>query len=145
MYKTLMSKTFPQESSEAFLNLQKSAICRTRKTSPACFNIVLWKVLRNKTWLFYLAEYEHSIQITDKLTAIIYTQKLDLTYNLADQLYTTHTKNRIWHEKNTKCQNSCDKQLKQGCQTRFSSRLLQAYLIWSGPNQWNHCITSCYK
>jgi len=53
-----MSKTFPQESSEAFLNLKKSASRRTRKTSPACFNRVLWKVLwkelRNKTW-FYLA------------------------------------------------------------------------------------------
>jgi len=23
--------------------------------------------------------------------------------------------------------------------------LHQAYLIWSGPDQWNHCITSCYK
>jgi len=22
---------------------------------------------------------------------------------------------------------------------------LQAYLIWSGPDQWNHCRTSCYK
>ena len=22
---------------------------------------------------------------------------------------------------------------------------LQAYSIWSGPDQWNHCITSCYK
>jgi len=33
-----MSKTFPQESSEAFLNLKKSALRRTKKTSPDCFN-----------------------------------------------------------------------------------------------------------
>jgi len=31
LYKTLMSKTFPQESSEAFLNLKKSALPRTKK------------------------------------------------------------------------------------------------------------------
>ena len=46
LYKTLMSKTFPQESSEAFFNL-KSALPRT-KTSPACFTRVLWKALRKK-------------------------------------------------------------------------------------------------
>jgi len=50
-----MSKTFPQESSEAFLNLKNSALRRTKKTtSAACFNRVLWKALRKKTW-FYLA------------------------------------------------------------------------------------------
>jgi len=41
LYKTLISKTFPQESSEAFLNLENSALRRTKKTSPACFNRVL--------------------------------------------------------------------------------------------------------
>jgi len=43
-----MSKTSPQESSEAFLNLKKSALPRTKKTSPACFTRVLWKSLRKK-------------------------------------------------------------------------------------------------
>jgi len=47
LYKTLMSKTFPQGSSEAFLNLKKSVL-PTTKTSPACFNIVLWIALRKK-------------------------------------------------------------------------------------------------
>jgi len=43
-----MSKTFPQESSEAFLNFKKSSLRRTKKNSPACFNRVLWKALRRK-------------------------------------------------------------------------------------------------
>jgi len=43
-----MSKTFPQESSETFLKLKKSALRRTKKTSPACFNRVLWKALQKK-------------------------------------------------------------------------------------------------
>jgi len=43
-----MSKTFPQESSEAFLNLKRSALPRTKKTSPACFDRVVWKALRQK-------------------------------------------------------------------------------------------------
>jgi len=37
-------------------------------------------------------EYKHSTQITDKLIAKIYTQKLDINYNPSDQLYTRHTK-----------------------------------------------------
>jgi len=45
-----MSKTFPQESSEAFLNLKSLYYARTRKTSPACFNSVFWNALRKKTW-----------------------------------------------------------------------------------------------
>jgi len=49
-----MSKTFPQESSEGFLNLKKSALHRTKKTSPAFFNRVLWTTLRKKAW-FHLA------------------------------------------------------------------------------------------
>jgi len=51
--KTLMSKTFPEESSEAFLNLKKSALRRTKKTSPACFNRVLWKALRKKNMVLF--------------------------------------------------------------------------------------------
>ena len=49
-------------------------------------------------------EYEHSTQITNsnKLTAKIYTQKLDLDYNPSDQQFTRHTKNRIRQEKNEK-------------------------------------------
>jgi len=48
-----MNKTFPQESSEAFLNLEKSALRRTSKTSPACFNRVLWKALRKKDMVLF--------------------------------------------------------------------------------------------
>jgi len=58
-------------------------------------------------------EYKHSTQITDKLTAKIFTQKLDLDYNPSDQLHTTHTKYRLWQEKSTKCQNSCHELLKE--------------------------------
>jgi len=43
-----MSKTFPQESSEELFNLKKSALPRTKKTSPTYFNRVLWKALRKK-------------------------------------------------------------------------------------------------
>ena len=46
-----MSKTFPQESSEAFLKLKKSALPRTKKNnSPECFK----KHFEKKTW-FHLA------------------------------------------------------------------------------------------
>ena len=37
-------------------------------------------------------EYEHSTQITNKLTDKIYTQKLNLDYNPSDQQFTRHTK-----------------------------------------------------
>ena len=37
-------------------------------------------------------EYKHSTQITNKLTAKIYTQKLDLDYNPLDQQFTRLTK-----------------------------------------------------
>ena len=50
-------------------------------------------------------EYAHSTQITNKLTAKIYTQKLDLhhlDYNPVDQQFTRHTKSRIRQEKNKK-------------------------------------------
>ena len=53
-------------------------------------------------------EYEHSTQITNKLTDKIYTQKLDLDYNPLDQQFTRHTKNRIRQEKNAKCKNTRD-------------------------------------
>ena len=47
-------------------------------------------------------EYEHFIQITNKLTAKSYNQKLDLDYNPWDQQFTRHTKNRIRQKKNAK-------------------------------------------
>jgi len=53
-------------------------------------------------------EYEHSTQITNKLTAKIYTQKLGLDYNPSDQQFTRHMKNRIRQEKNEKCKNIRD-------------------------------------
>jgi len=49
-------------------------------------------------------EYKCSTQITNKLTAKIYTQKLDLDYNPSDQQFTRHTKNRIGQVKNKKMQ-----------------------------------------
>jgi len=51
-----MSKTFPQESSEAFLKIKTSALPRTKKTSPACFNRVLWNALRKKTWFHLVSQ-----------------------------------------------------------------------------------------
>jgi len=69
LYKTLMSKTFPQESSEAILNLRKSALPRTKKTSPACFNRVHWKALRRKTW-FNLASQKRSFLALSHLFSI---------------------------------------------------------------------------
>jgi len=59
LYKTLMSKTFPQESSEAFFNLKKSALSKTKKTSPARFNRVLWKALRKNTCFFRKNKKKH--------------------------------------------------------------------------------------
>ena len=47
-------------------------------------------------------EYKHSTQFTNKLTAKIYTQMLDLDRNPSDQHFTRHTKNRICEEKNAK-------------------------------------------
>jgi len=64
-----MSKTFPQESSEAFLNLKKSALCRTTKTSPAYFNRVLWKVLRKKD-IIYLATQKRNFLALSHLFSI---------------------------------------------------------------------------
>jgi len=49
-----MSKTFLQESSEAFFNVKKSALRRTKQNSPVWLNRVLWKALRKNSW-FYLA------------------------------------------------------------------------------------------
>jgi len=43
-----VSKTFPRESSEAFFNLKSLHYAEQKKTSPACFNRVLWKALRKK-------------------------------------------------------------------------------------------------
>jgi len=47
-------------------------------------------------------EYERSTQITNKLTAKIDTQKLNLDYNPSDQQFTRHIKNRIRQKKNEK-------------------------------------------
>ena len=44
-------------------------------------------------------EYEHSTQITNKLTAKIYTQNLDLDYNPSDQQFTRHKKQNTTREK----------------------------------------------
>jgi len=48
-----MSKTFPQESSEAFLNFENSALRRTKKTSLACFTRVLCKAFRKKDMVLF--------------------------------------------------------------------------------------------
>ena len=50
-------------------------------------------------WETAKMEYEHSTQITNKLTDKIYTQKLDLDYNPSDQQFTRHTKNDTTREK----------------------------------------------
>jgi len=44
----------------------------------------------------------HNTQITNKLTAKISTQKLNLDYNPLDQQFSRHTKIRIRKEKNAK-------------------------------------------
>jgi len=55
LYKTLMSKTFPQESSEAFLNLKKSALPRTKKKlHQRVLTEFFEKHFEKKTW-FHLA------------------------------------------------------------------------------------------
>jgi len=48
-----MSKTFSQESSEAFLNFTKSALRRTKKKSAACFKRLLWKEIRRKDLILF--------------------------------------------------------------------------------------------
>ena len=78
-------------------------------------------------------EYKHSTQITDKLTTKIYTQKLDLDYNPSDQLYTTHTKNRIRQKKNAKCQSSHDELLKE--LTPESQQLIKG-AMGKGASSW---------
>ena len=54
-------------------------------------------------------EYKHSTQITNKLTAKIYTQKLDLDYNPSDQQFTRHTKKQ--NTTKEKCKNIRDELL----------------------------------
>jgi len=49
-----MSKTFPQESSEAFLNLKKSALRRTKKLHQRVLTECFEKHFEKKTW-FHLA------------------------------------------------------------------------------------------
>jgi len=53
-----MSKTFPQESSEALLNLKSLHYAEQKKTSPACFDRVLWKALRKKDGFIWLLQKE---------------------------------------------------------------------------------------
>ena len=53
-------------------------------------------------------EYTHSTQITTKLTATIYTQKLNLDYNPSDQQFTRHEKQNTTREK---CKNIRDELL----------------------------------
>jgi len=48
-----MDKAFPQESSDAFFKLKKSALRRTKKTSPSCFSRVLLKALRKKDMVLF--------------------------------------------------------------------------------------------
>jgi len=45
-----MSKTFPQESSEAFLNLKKSALPRTKKLHQRVITECFEKHFAKKTW-----------------------------------------------------------------------------------------------
>jgi len=47
-----MSKTFPRESSEAFFNLKKSALRRTKKLHQLVLTECFEKHLEKKTWLF---------------------------------------------------------------------------------------------
>jgi len=48
-----MSKTFPQENSEAFLELKSLHYAEQKQTSPVCFNRVLWKALRKKYMVLF--------------------------------------------------------------------------------------------
>ena len=78
-------------------------------------------------------EYKHSTQITAKLTAKIYTQKLDLDYNPSDQKFTRHTKNRIRQEKNAKCKNIRDELLAE--MTPESQQLIKGAME-KGASSW---------
>jgi len=49
-----MSKTFPQKSSEAFMNLKKSALPRTKKLHQRVLTECFEKHFEKKTW-FHLA------------------------------------------------------------------------------------------
>jgi len=50
LYQTLMSKTVPQESSEAFLNVKKSALPRTKKLHQRVLTECFEKHFEKKTW-----------------------------------------------------------------------------------------------
>jgi len=78
-------------------------------------------------------EYKHSTQITNKLTAKIYTQKLDLDYNPSDQQFTRHTKNRIRQEKNAKCKHIRDELLDE--MTTESQQLIKGAME-KGTSSW---------
>jgi len=78
-------------------------------------------------------ECEHSTQITNNLTAKIYTQTLDLDYNPSDQQFTRHTKNRIRQEKNEKCKNIRDELLAE--MTPESQQLIKRAMV-KGASSW---------
>ena len=58
LYKTLMSKTFPQESSEAILNLRKSALPRTKKLHQRVLTECIEKHFEEKHGLIWLLKKE---------------------------------------------------------------------------------------
>ena len=59
LYKTL-EQNFSSREFQGIFELKKSALRRTRKTSPVCLSRVLLKVLWKKTW-FYLASQKRYI------------------------------------------------------------------------------------
>ena len=83
-------------------------------------------------WETAKTEYEHSTQITNKLTAKIYTQKLDLDYNPSDQQFTRHMKNIIWQEKNAKSKNIHDELV--GEMTPESQQLIKGAVEKGAPS-----------
>jgi len=66
LYKTLMSKTFPQESSEAFLNLRKSVLPRTKKLHQPVLTECFEKHFEKKTW-FHLASQKRNFLALSQL------------------------------------------------------------------------------
>jgi len=51
-----MSKTFPQESSEAFFNLKKTALRRTRKLHQRVLTECFEKHFEKKTWFHLVSQ-----------------------------------------------------------------------------------------
>jgi len=61
-----MSKTFPQESSEAFLNLKNSALPRTKRLHQRVLTECFEKHFEKKTW-FHLASPERNFFVLSHL------------------------------------------------------------------------------